>query len=121
WNRRQVVDDQSAQPWFNNMVSAAKDPLTFDELMDTPIDFSNIDKKIDWNNPEGDRCPFDLTKPLPSKGHSGHLTVAVEYFFNNNMEFLKSSNLEKKYNTSITKTKAAWYQIVGIEDMVPTL
>ncbi|GJY77945.1 hypothetical protein Tco_0483746 [Tanacetum coccineum] len=28
---------------------------------------------------------------------------------------------EKKYTTSITKTKAARYEIVGIEDMVPTL
>nr|GEU87729.1 hypothetical protein [Tanacetum cinerariifolium] len=91
-----------------------KDPLTFDELMDTPIDFSKfvmnhlkIDKltkahlvvpvynllkgtcqssieleynmkecykalsdKLDWNNPEGDHRPFDLSKPLPLKGRS---------------------------------------------------
>nr|GEX06318.1 hypothetical protein [Tanacetum cinerariifolium] len=33
------------------------------------------------------------------------------------MEFLKSLNPEKKYTTSITKTKAARYEIVGIEDM----
>ncbi|GKB21810.1 hypothetical protein Tco_0855733 [Tanacetum coccineum] len=65
WNKCQVVDDQPDQPWFNNMVSAAKDPLTFNELMATLIDFS-------------------------------------------------------KCNTSITKTKAARYEIVGIEDMVPT-
>ncbi|GKA16132.1 hypothetical protein Tco_0695879 [Tanacetum coccineum] len=40
WNKRQVVVDQSKQPWFNQMVSAAKDSLTFDELMTTLIDFS---------------------------------------------------------------------------------
>ncbi|GJV19269.1 hypothetical protein Tco_1368289 [Tanacetum coccineum] len=40
WNKRQVVDDQPKQSWFNNMVSAAKDPLTVNELMATPIDFS---------------------------------------------------------------------------------
>ncbi|GKE50120.1 hypothetical protein Tco_1481378 [Tanacetum coccineum] len=40
WNKRQVVIDQPEQPWFNQMVSATKDPLTFDELMATPIDFS---------------------------------------------------------------------------------
>nr|GEW76881.1 hypothetical protein [Tanacetum cinerariifolium] len=40
WNKRQVVTDQPEQPWFNHMVSAEKDPLTFDELMATPIDFS---------------------------------------------------------------------------------
>nr|GEX13485.1 hypothetical protein [Tanacetum cinerariifolium] len=122
------------------MVSATKDPLTFDELMATPIDFSKyamnrlkIDnltqahlvgpvyellkgtctssieleynreecfkaliEKLDWNNPEGDRFPFDLTKPLPLKGRPGRLTVAAEYFFNNDLEFLKSSDLEKR-------------------------
>nr|GEW56943.1 hypothetical protein [Tanacetum cinerariifolium] len=77
--------------------------------------------KLDWNNPERDRHPFELTKRLPLKGHLGRLTVAVEYFFNNNLEFLKSSDLEKKYTTSITKTKSARYEIVGIEDMIPTL
>ncbi|GJR43369.1 hypothetical protein Tco_1311472 [Tanacetum coccineum] len=147
------------------MVSAAKDPLTFNELMATSIDFSKyamnrlkidnltqahlvgpvyellkgtctssieleynmeecfkaLTDKLDWNNPEGDHYPFDLTKPLPLKGRPGRLTVAAEYFFNNDLEFLKSSDLEKKYTTSITKTKAARYEIVGIEDMVPTL
>ncbi|GJU45121.1 hypothetical protein Tco_1202387 [Tanacetum coccineum] len=116
------------------MVSAAKDPLSFDELMATPIDFSNIELEynmeecfkaltdiLDWNNPEGDRYPLDLTKPLPLKGCPGRLNVAAEYFFNNDLEFQKSSDPEKKYTTSITKTKAARYEIVGIKDMVPTL
>ncbi|GKD84517.1 hypothetical protein Tco_1355671, partial [Tanacetum coccineum] len=40
WNKRQVVLDQPTQPWFNQMVSASKDPLTFNDLMATPIDFS---------------------------------------------------------------------------------
>ncbi|GKD20845.1 hypothetical protein Tco_1222548 [Tanacetum coccineum] len=40
WNKRQVVTAQLEQPWFNHIDSAAKDPLTFDELMATPIDFS---------------------------------------------------------------------------------
>ncbi|GJY01584.1 hypothetical protein Tco_0359736 [Tanacetum coccineum] len=63
------------------MVSTTKDPLTFNDLMATPIDFSNIEleynfqecfnaltDKLDWNNPEGDRYPFDLSKPLPLQG-----------------------------------------------------
>ncbi|GKA93624.1 hypothetical protein Tco_0815610 [Tanacetum coccineum] len=138
WNKRQVVLDQLEQPWFNQMVSAIKDPLTFDDLMATPIDFSkyvlNILKinnltqdillgpaynllkgtcsssieleyhfqecfnaltdRLDWNNPEGDRYPFDLSKPLHMQGHLGHLTVAADYFFNNELEYLKSSDLE---------------------------
>ncbi|GJZ55231.1 hypothetical protein Tco_0610424 [Tanacetum coccineum] len=115
------------------MVSVVKDPITFDELMATLIDFSKYTMnrlKIDNltqahlvgpNNPEVDRCPFDLTKPLPLKGHPGRLTVTAEYFFNNDLEFIKSSDPEKKYTTSITKTKAARYEIVGIKDMVLTL
>ncbi|GKB83974.1 hypothetical protein Tco_0950869 [Tanacetum coccineum] len=165
WNKRQVVLDQPEQPWFNQMVSATKDPLTFNDLMATPIDFSKyvlnrlkidnltqdillgpaynllkgtcsssieleyhfqecfnaLTDRLDWNNPEGDRYPFDLSKPLPLQGHPGHLTVAADYFFNNDLEYLKSSDPERTYTTSITKTKAARYEIEGIEDMVPTL
>ncbi|GJY17331.1 hypothetical protein Tco_0388822 [Tanacetum coccineum] len=165
WNKRQVVDDHHEQPWFNNMVSATKDPLTFDELMANPIDFSKyamnrlkIDKltkahlvrpvynllkgtcqssieleynmeecykslfdQLDWNNPEGDLCPFDLNKPLMLKGRPCRLTVPLEYFFNNDLEYLKSPDPKKKYTMSIMKTKAAIYELVGIEDMIPNL
>ncbi|GJX53284.1 integrase, catalytic region, zinc finger, CCHC-type containing protein [Tanacetum coccineum] len=74
WNKRQVVLDQPTQPWFNQMVSASKDPLTLNDLMTTPIDFSKY-----------------------------------------------TSDPEITYTTSITNTKAARYEIKGIEDMVPTL
>ncbi|GJW11464.1 hypothetical protein Tco_1577291 [Tanacetum coccineum] len=83
--------------------------------------FKALTDKLDWNNPDGDRCPFDLTKPLPLKGCPGRLTVAVEYFFNKDLEFLKSSYPKKGYTTSIMKTKSARYEIVGIEYMVPTI
>nr|GEV12656.1 hypothetical protein [Tanacetum cinerariifolium] len=33
--------------------------------------------QLDWENPKGDRFPFDLSKPLPLKAHPGHLTVAT--------------------------------------------
>ncbi|GJZ43430.1 hypothetical protein Tco_0590685 [Tanacetum coccineum] len=68
--------------------------------------------KLDWNNPEGDHYPFDLSKPLPLQGRQDHLTVVVDYFFNNDLEYLKTSDLEKTYTTSITKTKAARYDII---------
>nr|GEW86705.1 hypothetical protein [Tanacetum cinerariifolium] len=76
---------------------------------------------LDWNNPEGDYYPFDLSKPLNLQGHPDHLTVAADYFFNNDQEYLKSSDPERTYTTSITKTKAARYENEGIKDMVPTL
>ncbi|GKE22752.1 hypothetical protein Tco_1434264, partial [Tanacetum coccineum] len=73
------------------------------------------------NNLKGDRYPFDLSKPLPLQGHPGHLIIAADYFFNNDLEYLKSSDLERTYTTSIMKTKATRYEIKGIEYMVPTL
>ncbi|GJZ76982.1 hypothetical protein Tco_0641654 [Tanacetum coccineum] len=42
WNKCQVVLDQPKQPWFNQMVSAINDPLTFNDLMATPIDSSSM-------------------------------------------------------------------------------
>ncbi|GKD46912.1 hypothetical protein Tco_1271557 [Tanacetum coccineum] len=146
------------------MVFATKDPLTFIDLMATPIDFSKyvlnglkienltqdillghafnllkgtcsssikleynfqecfnaLTNKLDLNNPEGDRYPFDLSKPLPLQGPLGHRTVAANYFFNNDLEYLKTSDPEVTYTTFITKTKATRYEIIGIKDMVPT-
>ncbi|GJW60315.1 hypothetical protein Tco_0109650, partial [Tanacetum coccineum] len=49
------------------------------------------------------------------------LTVVVDYFLNNDLEFLKASDPKKTYTTSIMKTKEARYEIVGIEDMTHTL
>ncbi|GKE73573.1 hypothetical protein Tco_1535614 [Tanacetum coccineum] len=121
------------------MVSASKDPLTFNDLIATPIDFSKyvlnglkienltqdillgpafnllkgtcsssieleynfqecfnmLTDKLDWNNPEGDHYPFDLFKPLPLQGPPGHRTVTVDCFFNNDLEYLKTSDLEE--------------------------
>ncbi|GJT38624.1 hypothetical protein Tco_0938489 [Tanacetum coccineum] len=135
WNKRQVLTNQPEQPWFNHMVSTTKDPHTFDELMATPINFYKyaMNRLQDNLTQEflvgpvynllkgtctGDHFPFDLTNPLPLKGRPGRLTVAPEYVFNNGLEFLKSLDPKKKYTTSITKTKAARYKIVGIKDMI---
>ncbi|GKE62922.1 hypothetical protein Tco_1513289, partial [Tanacetum coccineum] len=60
--------------------------------------FNALTDKLDCNNLEGDRYPFDLSKPLPLQGPP-----------------------EVTYTTSIIKTKAARYEIKGIEDMVPIL
>ncbi|GJV46588.1 hypothetical protein Tco_1431124 [Tanacetum coccineum] len=118
WNKHQVVHDQPEQPWFNLMVSSIKDPLTFDDLMATPIDFS----KYVLNRLKIDNLTQDILLGLAYnllKGtcHPGHLTVATDYFFNNDLEYIKSSNPERTYTTSIIKTKAARYEIKGIEDM----
>nr|GEV71330.1 hypothetical protein [Tanacetum cinerariifolium] len=81
---------------------------------------SNL-KWLDWTNPEGDRYPFDLSEPLLLQGHPCHLTVAVDYSFNNNLEYLKYFEPERMYIMSIMKIEATRYKVEGIEDIVHTL
>ncbi|GKE50976.1 hypothetical protein Tco_1486132, partial [Tanacetum coccineum] len=129
-----TVDDGPEQSWLNDLAKAAKPPLTFDELMHTPIDFSasvmnclkidNLTKEhlVGPNKPKGHRCPYDLNKPLPVKMLSqGYQIVPVYFFFNKDLEYLREWSNEKKYTVSTTKSKAAWYELKGIEDMVPNL
>nr|GFB65112.1 hypothetical protein [Tanacetum cinerariifolium] len=73
--------------------------------------FQCIRDMLDWNNPKGDHYNFDLSKPLPLQGHPGHLTIVADYFFNNELEYLVSSDLERTYTMSITKTKASRSQL----------
>ncbi|GJS88186.1 hypothetical protein Tco_0770822 [Tanacetum coccineum] len=48
--------------------------------------------------------------------------VSANYFFNNDLEYLKGGSSSGKYTTSTTKTKADKYDnIEGIEDMVQML
>ncbi|GJW58116.1 hypothetical protein Tco_0104847 [Tanacetum coccineum] len=63
--------------------------------------------RIDWANPKGGKCPYDLSKPLPLQGPPGHKTIHVDFFFNKDLEYLKTGNKENKYDVSLTKRKAA--------------
>nr|GEU85574.1 reverse transcriptase domain-containing protein [Tanacetum cinerariifolium] len=40
WNTVKTVDDAPEESWFKEMLQAEKHPLTFDELMSTPIEFT---------------------------------------------------------------------------------
>ncbi|GJV03375.1 hypothetical protein Tco_1336944 [Tanacetum coccineum] len=80
--------------------------------------YNALTDQLDWTNPEGDRCPYDLSKPLPLQGSPGNLTILVDFFFNNDLGYLKTRNSERKYTTSITKTKAAKYKLKFIEEMI---
>nr|GEU75928.1 hypothetical protein [Tanacetum cinerariifolium] len=104
-----------------------KPPLTFDDLMHTLIDFSafamnhlkiyNLTKDllVGPNNPEGHRCPYDLTKPLPVQMSSqGRQIALADFFFNNDLEYLRRGSNDKKYTASTTKSKAVRYALWGI-------
>ncbi|GJV04476.1 hypothetical protein Tco_1338045 [Tanacetum coccineum] len=166
WNARKTIDFKPPQTWINKISQEEKPPLTFDELMSTPIDFSayimhnlkignltqqhlvgpafdllkgtyksraeleyhfkecykTVTDRLDWNNPEGQEYPFNLSKPLPLIEVRGRQVVPADYFINNDLDYHKGRSSSRKYTTSTTKTKAAKYDnIEGIEDMVPTL
>ncbi|GJY67495.1 hypothetical protein Tco_0469733 [Tanacetum coccineum] len=125
WNTVQVVDDAPEEPWFNNLLSTEKDPLTFDALIATPIDFS----KFAMNRLKIDKLTkAHLVGPVYKllKGtckSSIELEYNIEECFKALTDKLDWNNLKgdcypvKKYTTSITKTKATRYETVGIEDM----
>ncbi|GJX02301.1 hypothetical protein Tco_0186214 [Tanacetum coccineum] len=99
--------------------TAGKDVVRDDnQLQDTS-------KPKTYKTPNQDSFKQPPRPPTPdpewNKRRTGHLTIAVDYLFNNDLEYLKTSDLEKTYKTSITKTKAARYEIVGIEDMTTTI
>ncbi|GJT69053.1 sugar transport protein 13 [Tanacetum coccineum] len=80
--------------------------------------YKALSEKLDWENPEGGDYPFDLTKPLPLVMSRIRQKVLVDYFFNNDLKYLKGGNSTMTYTTSLTKIKAAQYDLPGIKDMV---
>ncbi|GKA98003.1 hypothetical protein Tco_0825897 [Tanacetum coccineum] len=70
--------------------------------------------QIDWVNPEGDKCPYDLSKPLLLQGPPGRTTIPVDFFFNKDLEYLKIGNKEKKYASSLTKPKMKILSIIRL-------
>ncbi|GJV08524.1 hypothetical protein Tco_1346180 [Tanacetum coccineum] len=144
WNARKTIDFRPPQTWISGIAKAIKPPLIFDELMSTPIDFSAYimnHLKIDNLTQQHLAGPaFDMLKGTCKsrvelefhfkecyKAVNDHLDwknpeVLVDYFINNDLEYLKGGSLSRKYTTSTIKTKAAKYDnIEGIEDMFPTL
>ncbi|GJW11323.1 retrovirus-related pol polyprotein from transposon TNT 1-94, partial [Tanacetum coccineum] len=83
--------------------------------------YKALSEKLDWENPKGGDYPFDLTKPLPLVMRGNRQKVPVDYFFNNDLKYLQGGVLTMTYMTFITKTKAAQYDLLGIEDMVPNI
>nr|GEV21101.1 hypothetical protein [Tanacetum cinerariifolium] len=80
--------------------------------------YKAINDRLDWHNPKGREYSFDLSKPLPLIEAQGHHVVPVDYFINNDLEYLKGRSSSSKYLTFRTRTKAAKYDnIDGIEDM----
>ncbi|GJY18081.1 hypothetical protein Tco_0389572 [Tanacetum coccineum] len=74
--------------------------------------YKALSEKLDWENPEGGDYPFDLTKPLPLVMNGNRQIVPINYFFNNDLKYLQGGISTMTYTTSITKTKAAQYDLL---------
>ncbi|GJT16794.1 hypothetical protein Tco_0875500 [Tanacetum coccineum] len=143
WNTTKSIGFRPPQTWISKVAKARKPPLTFDELMSTPIDFSAHilhNQKIENLTQEHlsviRLLPIDLTRRT-LKDTNIHLTsaslyhlienqgsqvVPANYFINNDLEYLKGGSSSRKYTTSTTKTMAAKYDTIeGIKDKVPSL
>nr|GEW40014.1 retrovirus-related Pol polyprotein from transposon TNT 1-94 [Tanacetum cinerariifolium] len=77
--------------------------------------------QLDWVNLEGQQYPHNLLKPLPLILNSrGRCVIPYDHFINNDLKYLCGGALSRKYTTSVTKTKAAYYgHIKWIEVLVP--
>ncbi|GKD63871.1 hypothetical protein Tco_1305979 [Tanacetum coccineum] len=114
-----LTQDHLVGPVFNLLKRTCKSHVKLEYNIEEC--YKALTDRLDWNNPEGNEYSFNLSMPLPLIIERGRQVVLVNYFFNNYLEYLRRGSSSKKYMTSTTKTKAAKYDIPGIEDMVPSL
>nr|GEX86519.1 hypothetical protein [Tanacetum cinerariifolium] len=134
---------KSIQPWISDLAKQADSRTSFNELMDTLVDFSVFLMnwlKVDTLTLEllvgltyelmKGSCKSlveleffleEVYKPLPLIPNSrGCCVIPFDHFINNDLEYLRGGASSRKYTTSITKTKAADYgHIKWIENLVP--
>ncbi|GJZ67129.1 hypothetical protein Tco_0630369 [Tanacetum coccineum] len=139
WNKTLPDAHGPIQPWLSSLAQKEDPRESFNELMDTPIDFlafvmnrlkckslveleylfeevyKETTKQFDWNNPESQQYPHDLQitgTRLQITGTSNGLKTMARY--------LSGGISSRKYATSVMKTKAVdYWHIKWIEDLVP--
>nr|GEV28905.1 hypothetical protein [Tanacetum cinerariifolium] len=154
WNKTLSAIHGRIQPWISKLAKETDSRSSFNELMNTPLDFSNFlinqlkvdtltpellvgptyelmkgsckslielkyhleevfkatTDQLDWINPEGQQYPHNLLKSLPLiLNNRGRRVIPFKHFINNDLEYLCGGASSRKYTTSITKTKAAYY------------
>nr|GEU46713.1 hypothetical protein [Tanacetum cinerariifolium] len=93
-------------------------PPVIKSMVTESLEHAVLAKKLDWENIKDGDYLFDLTKPLPLVMNGNRQIVPVDYFFNNDLKYLQGGISTMTNTTSITKIKAAQYDLPGIEDMV---
>nr|GEW70669.1 hypothetical protein [Tanacetum cinerariifolium] len=117
-NRLQIsklTQDILVGPAYNILKSTCRSYVELDYNMEEC--YKALTNQLDWNNPKGDRYTFDLSKPLPLVMLGNRQIIPVDYYFNNDLAYLQGGSTIRTYMTSLTKTKAANYDLPGIKDM----
>ncbi|GJZ95729.1 hypothetical protein Tco_0668063, partial [Tanacetum coccineum] len=100
WNKDPIADDRPEQPVCQEPSQGRK--ITKANLRGPTF---KLLKGTCRNNIE---LEYNMKhKPIPLQGPLGHLTILVDFFFNNDLKYLKTGNQERKYTISLTKTKVA--------------
>nr|GEV52245.1 retrovirus-related Pol polyprotein from transposon TNT 1-94 [Tanacetum cinerariifolium] len=101
-----IVVDSYLDTKVRDMVSALKNPLTFNDLMATLIDIS----KYMLNGLKIENLPQEIMLGPAFNLLKGHQTVVADYFFNNDLEYLKNSDPESTIKHMYNK-----YALMGIK------
>ncbi|GJU58467.1 hypothetical protein Tco_1236233 [Tanacetum coccineum] len=130
WNISKTTQEGPTQSWLMTLAASTSTDKsllkgTRSNYAELEYDFEEcykaLSEKLNWENPEGGDYPFDLSKPLPLITHGKRQRVPFEYFINNDLKYLQGGVSTMIYTTSTTKTKAAQYDLPGIEDMVSNI
>ncbi|GJV55242.1 hypothetical protein Tco_1456247 [Tanacetum coccineum] len=104
WNKTLPAVHESTQPWLSNLARKEDPRKSFDELIDTPLDFSAFVMNrlnVDTLTPELLASPtFELMKGT---------FIPFDYFINSDLVYLSVGVSSRTYATSITKIKATDY------------
>ncbi|GKC19650.1 hypothetical protein Tco_1021800 [Tanacetum coccineum] len=65
--------------------------------------YKALSEKLDWENPEGDDYPFDLSKPLPLITRGKHQRVPFKFFINNDLKYCQVGISTMTYTTYASK------------------
>nr|GEZ93808.1 hypothetical protein [Tanacetum cinerariifolium] len=116
WNKTLPAIQGRAQTWISELEKQADSRSSFNELLDTPLDFSNF--IMNWLE-VNTLTPELLARPTYELMR-GRRVIPFAHFINNDLEYLWGGASSRKHTTSVIKTKAADYgHIKWIEDLVP--
>ncbi|GKA15606.1 hypothetical protein Tco_0695353 [Tanacetum coccineum] len=107
-----------SQNWFLKLEKTIKAPKDFDDVLRYTFNFSNF---IKYHLNKDTLTKADLEGPVNLIRFQQQY-IPAEFFFNQDLEYLRMGNLEeRKYTTSFTKTKATRYKLYGIEEIIQGL